>query len=150
MLAFVEDGAITKYQVNATDVQNKYPNTSFPFPLEEQDLTSFGIVTVLQTDKPDYNVKTHSCSEGTPAFSDNAWRQTWVLTAHDQAKLDQLLNSDKTAARSMRDKLLSESDWTQLPDAAVNASDWTAYRQALRDVPSQSGFPNDITWPTKP
>ena len=59
------------------------------------------------------------------------------------------------AARGKRDHLLTASDWTQLPDAreamgAEKAEEWDTYRQALRDVPQQSGFPRDIMWPVKP
>jgi len=53
-------------------------------------------------------------------------------------------------ARSQRDALLSQSDWTQVPDAPVNQAAWADYRQALRDVPQQAGFPTEITWPVKP
>jgi len=52
--------------------------------------------------------------------------------------------------RANRDALLSQSDWTQVPDAPVDQQAWAEYRQALRDVPQQSGFPTDINWPTKP
>jgi len=52
--------------------------------------------------------------------------------------------------RSQRDALLSQSDWTQVPDAPVDQSAWAEYRQALRDLPQQAGFPTEITWPTKP
>lgn len=58
--------------------------------------------------------------------------------------------SQDVIAREQRDLLLQQSDWTQVPDAPVNAASWATYRQALRDVPSQSGFPDNITWPTKP
>lgn len=54
-------------------------------------------------------------------------------------------------ARQGRNIKLQETDWTQLPDvpeATQNA--YTAYRQALRDVPAQEGFPNDIVWPVAP
>jgi len=53
-------------------------------------------------------------------------------------------------ARSQRDALLSRSDWTQTPDAPVDQAAWSTYRQELRDVPQQSGFPTDIIWPKKP
>ena len=53
-------------------------------------------------------------------------------------------------ARAKRNRLLSTSDWTQVDDAPVDKSAWATYRQLLRDVPSQAGFPNTITWPTKP
>lgn len=55
--------------------------------------------------------------------------------------------------RSVRNDLLAASDWTQMPDSPLSASakaQWATYRQSLRDVPEQSGFPDDITWPTEP
>lgn len=53
-------------------------------------------------------------------------------------------------ARAQRDGLLAASDWTQLPDAPVDATAWAAYRQALRDISQQPGFPDAIKWPSKP
>ena len=52
--------------------------------------------------------------------------------------------------RERRDLLLARSDWTQLPDAPVDAAAWATYRQALRDVPQQDGFPASVAWPTQP
>jgi len=53
-------------------------------------------------------------------------------------------------ARNQRDNLLTQTDWTQVADAPVDKAAWAAYRQALRDVPQQIGFPTTITWPEKP
>ena len=56
-------------------------------------------------------------------------------------------------AVAKRNHLLQSSDWTQLPDAPVSEefrAQWVAYRRALRDVPSQPGFPTNISWPTQP
>jgi hypothetical protein len=54
-------------------------------------------------------------------------------------------------ARGQRNQLLTESDWTQAADVPQALKDvWAPYRQALRDVPQQAGFPTDIVWPTKP
>jgi len=52
--------------------------------------------------------------------------------------------------RSERDDLLKQSDWTQVADAPVDAHAWATYRQALRDVPQQPGFPEEIDWPEAP
>lgn len=53
--------------------------------------------------------------------------------------------------RSKRDRLLIETDWTQGRDVVLsNDAEWKTYRQALRDLSSQSGFPSNVTWPTKP
>lgn len=52
--------------------------------------------------------------------------------------------------RSQRDGLLSECDWTQTLDAPVDREAWAEYRQKLRDIPLQPGFPEVIDWPIKP
>ena len=56
-------------------------------------------------------------------------------------------------ARTERNKLLEESDWTQVLDAPIDAETreaYRVYRQALRDIPEQEGFPGTITWPEMP
>lgn len=53
-------------------------------------------------------------------------------------------------ARAQRNALLSACDWTQVPDAPVDQAAWATYRQALRDVPQQEGFPLTISWPVQP
>ena len=57
--------------------------------------------------------------------------------------------SIKERVRQERDQLIAATDWWALPDRTMTAKQ-TAYRQALRDITDQSGFPTDITWPTKP
>ena len=55
-----------------------------------------------------------------------------------------------SSIRDQRDALLTASDWTQASDAPVDRSAWATYRQALRDVPDQAGFPDNVTWPQRP
>lgn len=53
--------------------------------------------------------------------------------------------------RQKRDEQLAKTDWTQMPDAPQATKDkYAPYRQALRDVPQQPGFPENIQWPAKP
>lgn len=57
------------------------------------------------------------------------------------------------SARAKRDRLLTETDWVVVKHNELGTSipqEWLDYRQSLRDVPQQSGFPDDITWPTAP
>ena len=51
--------------------------------------------------------------------------------------------------RNERNKLLSDTDWWAVSDRTMTQAE-TDYRQALRDVPAQSGFPQNVTWPTQP
>jgi hypothetical protein len=53
-----------------------------------------------------------------------------------------------TKVRAERDELLAASDSMALADRIT--ADWTTYRQALRDIPAQAGFPTSVTWPTEP
>lgn len=55
--------------------------------------------------------------------------------------------------RAQRDELLAETDWTQVLDAPIDAvgrEAYRTYRQALRDVPEQAGFPAEVVWPELP
>ena len=77
-----------------------------------------------------------------------------AYVAPTQAELDAELTAN---LRAQRDKKLSEEvdplvtnplRWGELTDA--KQAEWTQYRTDLLNIPDQSGFPNDITWPTKP
>ena len=55
-----------------------------------------------------------------------------------------------SAVRKSRGDKLANSDWTQVADAPVDKAVWATYRQALRDITTQSGFPWIVTWPDAP
>jgi hypothetical protein len=77
----------------------------------------------------------------------------WVLTkTTEQLTDDQITSYNNTVAsrvRARRTQLLQETDWCACSDVTMSA-EMTTYRQALRDLPAQEGFPHTITWPTKP
>jgi len=60
------------------------------------------------------------------------------------------LDEIAASVRKQRTELLAASDWTQLTDAPINSSVWATYRQQLRDITAQSGFPWEINWPVAP
>ena len=88
-------------------------------------------------DQPDGTMTTQK-----PPHPDAEWkRDKWVVPAKARA----------ADARSKRDELLERCDFIMLPDhPAANKTAWKTYRQSLRDVPDQAGFPDTINWPTKP
>jgi hypothetical protein len=67
-----------------------------------------------------------------------------------EARLTAEAGAKAAEVRAQRDTLLAASDWTQVADAPVDKAAWATYRQALRDIPQQGGFPATITWPVKP
>jgi len=77
------------------------------------------------------------------------------LKVLDQGELDfeqqEEINSQMHRVRVERTLRLQASDWTQGKDIADDVSTaWATYRQALRDIPAQEGFPWDVTWPEQP
>ena len=73
------------------------------------------------------------------------------LTDAELASLQETTAQKSQNQRNRRDSLLRNSDWTQGADVPTAIkSNWTDYRQKLRDVPAQSGFPETITWPAEP
>ena len=60
--------------------------------------------------------------------------------------------NDRKAAevRAERNTKLAATDWTQISDSTADKTAWATYRQALRDVTAQAGFPWTITWPVAP
>jgi len=77
-----------------------------------------------------------------------------VVVSIPQSELDTLATEGVVfELRSQRSALLRASDFSQMPDAPFTGderAEWGVYRQALRDLPQQSGFPNTHTWPNKP
>lgn len=52
--------------------------------------------------------------------------------------------------RAERDALLSATDFRMVSDAPWSTQPWVTYRQALRDIPTSAGFPQNVEWPVKP
>ena len=63
---------------------------------------------------------------------------------------DKLADYKASQLRGERDLLMAKCDWAMMPDAPTDKTAWAAYRQALRDIPEQSGFPISVIWPTPP
>ena len=88
-----------------------------------------------------------------PVFTDRvATENEPAKTAAEQEAAYKAMKDAEQAksVRADRTKRLADSDWTQLADAPVDQAAWAAYRQALRDVTAQAGFPWAIDWPVQP
>lgn len=95
----------------------------------------------VYTDAPSFDNLTQEATF-TWVESDDAFTQTWtVADKSDDAKSESI--------RAKRNSLLFNTDFYALSDVTMS-SEMTAYRQALRDVPQQSGFPSSVDWPTEP
>jgi hypothetical protein len=104
------------------------------------------VVSTCHTDKPQPDMVELS---QTINDAPTPWHKYHLAT--DQWVEDKPLEVCAFEAKQQRQRLLTESDWTQLPDVPVNTKyAWVTYRQALRDITEQSGYPTEIIWPTPP
>ena len=98
----------------------------------------------------------YSMRDGVEQQSDGKWYTKYVLgpvfsNAEDEAAYKARKDAEQAdGVRRQRNEKLVECDWTQLADAPANNAAWAIYRQALRDIPLQDGFPWVVTWPEKP
>ena len=132
------------------EVRSMYPNTSFPSQWTPALVEELGLDPVFESPTPTTTRYQVAFKDGVEQDSQGRWLWKWsVSEMSDEAKAAKDAEQEK-AVRSDRDKRLSDTDWTQVADAPVDKAVWATYRQALRDVPAQAGFPYDITWPEKP
>jgi hypothetical protein len=86
-----------------------------------------------------------------PVFTDTTVEGVTTTALEHETAYKAYKDSEQAKnVRATRDAKLAQSDWTQVADAKVNKTAWATYRQALRDIPSQAGFPWDVTYPTAP
>ena len=87
-----------------------------------------------------------------PTFTDTTAEDGTVTTAaqHEAAYKAAKDAEQAKSVRDTRNTKLKDCDWTQVADAPVDKAAWAVYRQALRDVTSQAGFPWTVTWPEAP
>ena len=88
-----------------------------------------------------------------PVFTDRAATETEpAMTAAEQETAYKAMKDAEQAksVRNSRTEKLKDSDWTQIVDSTADKAAWATYRQALRDVPTQAGFPWTVTWPDTP
>lgn len=143
--ARVENGKVVEYPIYPGDIALRFPNTSFPVPFEPPD----GYQPVRPTPQPAVD-HTQALVEAEPLWTEEGLVQAWQVIDADPEQVAERTLSQAAAVRQKRDQLLNASDWTQLGDAPVEAAAWITYRQQLREVPSQEGFPWEVTWPAPP
>lgn len=148
MYAKIIDEAVAAYPYSANDLKADYPNVSFPVDLTDEMLAEFNAAIVEVSNAPQID-HTKNVAEGIPAFNGKSWVQTWLVSNASEEEIAERVDAQWGVIREQRNYLLSSCDWTQLPDAPVDAAAWAAYRQELRDITAQTD-PFAIVWPTVP
>lgn len=130
------------------------PNVSFPKRPTEELLASYGVFMVHVQNQPYHDEQTQKLVEqAEPSLVNSRWELGWDVVDKTQEEITADTDNQEELVRAKRNSLLTSSDWTQLSDAPLTQEDkslWASYRQALRDITVQAGFPYTVTWPEAP
>ena len=168
---------MSEYRIRSTgevktqgEVRKIHSNTSLPRVWDSNVCDALGIDPVLEAPKPETTGYTQAIRNGVTQDAKGNWVQAWAVVdmfseytddegithtkaeqeAAYQARLDE---EAAKSARTQRDTLLSECDWVvvkALESGQSIPSELASYRQSLRDIPQQAGFPVTVDWPVKP
>jgi len=135
------NGTPAKYTLGQLRRDN--PQTSFPKQIPDEMLASYDVYPYTRPAVPEYDNLSSKVVDGD--FEQDIvgnWSLPYVV---EQQPLEQAARN----IRSRRDGLLQETDWMAMSDVTMSPA-WADYRQALRDITAQEGFPYEVIWPTKP
>lgn len=114
-------------------------------------LEALGADPVLEGPQPTAGRYQTVYRDGVEQDAEGRWFTKYSLAEMDADARAAKDAEQAKAVRTDRNKRLADSDWTQLSDSPEsNKAAWATYRQALRDVPKQAGFPWDVQWPAQP
>ena len=153
------------------EIRRSMPNTSLPRVWTASICDSLGIDPVLAAPAPTPSGEYKSVGRnGVVQDANGNWVQAYterdmfsdyvdeegvtVTKASQEEAYTATKNAEAAlAVRNTRDGLIASCDWMAIKAFEAGTTvgtDWATYRQALRDVTNQEGFPNDITWPAQP
>lgn len=159
MYAEVKDLIVVTWPYDFDTLQKHNPYTKFPTDVNfvslyegtKANLEGKTLVSVSAEPAPTYDAKTQKLVQNDkPSFVNGSWIIGWTVSALTAEEQNKRFEQTSSEIRTQRNRYLSNSDWTQLSDSTVNKTVWATYRQALRDVPQQIGFPFNVNWPNKP
>tara|TARA_Y100000590_G_scaffold267470_1_gene300359 strand:+ start:1406 stop:1870 length:465 start_codon:yes stop_codon:yes gene_type:complete len=128
------------------EFRRRHKNTSFSRLLDENLLDAFDTDIVFEGPQkqgpPPYS---YTYRDGVEKIGDK-WYTKYTIGQRDKEPIDKKYAEN---IRIRRDILIKESDWRAVSDRELE-SEWKEYRQALRDISKQEGFPHDVKWPVDP
>lgn len=149
MYVLAPNQIVEKFPYSIGDLRKDNSQTSFPANPTPALLASYNVFPVVST-TAQYDPKTQVATQTGCVYTGTRWETVWAVRDKTTEEVQAEIDAQAKAVRTDRNKRLAACDWTQLADSAADKAAWATYRQALRDVPSQTGFPWNVTWPDTP
>lgn len=144
--AKIKNGAAVKYPYAVADMKSDFPDVDFSAGITDEVLASCSAVAVRMGAVPAHSSSTHVFN--TTVEMDEAGGAVAVIKATERRPEEAAYN-----LRHSRDIALTRCDWIitrAFEEGNPVPAAYLAYRQALRDLPSQPGFPYEYVWPQEP
>ena len=144
------NNAVSKFPYSLEELRSDNPQTSFPLEMSAEELAEWGVYSVEEQNPPAYNEQTESIELQPPALVTGVWVREWLITQANADEIERRTTSKAALQRAERNRVLSRTDYTQcldFPGTDSERASYAAFRQALRDVPEQAGFPWNVVWP---
>lgn len=146
MYVKVNNGSAEIYPYTTGMLRKDHPNTSFPKKLPNALLAEYNMYFVdTLVSEPAFDQKTQGVQRNDlPTLKEGKWVLEWTVYEKTAEQIATDTANKAFEIRKQRDDLLAKSDWTQLPDAPLTdekRSEWSTYRQELRDISTLEGFP---------
>ena len=148
---------MTEYRERRTGIvkteeqfRKENPTVSLPDVMTDDVLDEWGHDRIRPGVQPSFSVPYQYVYRNGEEQISGIWTEKWSVGTGVTATIDA---NAAYSVRVERDARLAKTDWlvTKSVDTGVSiGSSWTTYRQELRDLPSSSGFPHSVTWPTEP
>jgi hypothetical protein len=154
MTMFIQltDGQPVGYAIVEQNFRAIFPNTSFSWPFVPEDIEPLGFGLYDFSNQPELGTFEKAVEIVPVKDKYGRWLQTWAVEPMNEEEVAARTEQEWGAVRYERNYRLALCDWTQLPDAPltnIETQEWASYRQALRDITTQSD-PFNIQWPTPP
>ena len=143
------NSSVVEFPYSIDDLKNDNPNTSFPVNVSNSTLEAWQVYPVEVSATPEVTADKKAVINDMPDYVNGTWILGWQIQQKTNQEIQQLADE----VREERNSKLAACDWTQLSDAAITDEFkivWQNYRQALRDITSQSEFPINVVWPETP
>jgi hypothetical protein len=129
MYVLAPNQTVETFPYSIGDLRRDNRNTSFPRNPSEEMLADWNVFPVIEQEPPSFNPATQNLNQVNPMLVDGEWLQAWEVT--------------DSSAEEIAERLERKS-------VEVHAAAWATYRQNLRDIPGQEGFPWNVEWPPMP
>ena len=144
------NGTVRTFPYNIGQLRRDNPNTSFPRVVPETTMAAYNMFPVERDVEPAFDPLTQKVEvAATPVLANGKWVLPKTVVALTATEVAGITAAKAQGVRNQRDKLIANTDWMALSDSTLTPA-WAAYRQALRDVTSQAGFPHTVDWPKEP